>query len=122
MLAKTDPQFSVYATICPNLRDLPRQYYGLLAASCSNCHGPHDTLIGKNPRSRFARDNIPATCGAGHSGAERAYFAGVHGRNLKAGNWAAPVCSDFLPPIGSAPAAHRFSQNHPDLRIISQWT
>jgi hypothetical protein len=65
-----------------------------VAANCSSCHGAHNILSGKNPHSRAAREHIPATCGACHSGAERAYFAGVHGQNLKAGNAAAPVCSD----------------------------
>ncbi len=46
----------------------------LVAATCSSCHGAHDILDPRNPRSRTSRANIPATCGACHQGIERKYL------------------------------------------------
>src|SRR5271165_74816 len=66
----------------------------LVAATCSSCHGAHDILTKKDPKSRTNRANIPATCGACHQGIETAYFAGVHGKALKAGNPAVPACQN----------------------------
>lgn len=122
MLAKTDSRSPVYATNLPqtcgachgdtkpaDAKHAPQVYklymdsiHGsaltkdglLVAANCSSCHGSHAIRAAKDPLSRTARANIPETCGSCHTGAERAYFAGVHGQNLKAGNTAAPVCSD----------------------------
>jgi hypothetical protein len=122
MLAKSNPQSPVFATNLPRTCGVchgdtkqakpgtaPKVYamyidsiHGfaltknglLVAASCSSCHGSHKILSRKDPHSRTAHANIPATCGECHAGSERAYFAGIHGRNLKAGNSAAPVCSD----------------------------
>lgn len=66
----------------------------LVAASCSSCHGTHKILSHTNPASRVYRTNVPATCGSCHAGPKAAYFAGIHGRALQAGNSKAPVCSD----------------------------
>jgi hypothetical protein len=66
----------------------------LVAASCTSCHGTHKILNHTNPESRTYRTNVPATCGSCHAGPEAAYFAGIHGRQLKAGNPKAPVCVD----------------------------
>jgi hypothetical protein len=65
----------------------------LVAATCSSCHGAHDILEHKNPKSRTSRANIPATCGACHEGIENEYLAGVHGQMLLRGNARAPVCT-----------------------------
>ena len=113
ILAKSDSQSPVFAInlphtcgVCHSDSKLYAQYMDsihgsaltknglLVAASCSSCHGTHKILASKDPHSRTAHNNVPATCGACHAGSERAYFAGVHGRSLKAGNSAAPVCSD----------------------------
>jgi hypothetical protein len=66
----------------------------LVAASCSSCHGTHKILSHTNPASRTYRANIPATCGACHAGPQEAYFKGIHGQLVKAGDLNAPVCSD----------------------------
>jgi protein-arginine kinase activator protein McsA len=66
----------------------------LVAASCTSCHGTHKILSRNNPDSRTYRANIPATCGTCHAGPETAYFAGIHGQLVKAGDLDAPVCSD----------------------------
>jgi hypothetical protein len=66
----------------------------LVAASCSSCHGTHKILSHTNPDSRTYRTNIPAACGSCHGGPEAEYFAGIHGRQLEAGNPRVPVCVD----------------------------
>ncbi len=66
----------------------------LVAATCSSCHGTHKILSRSNPESRTYRTNIPATCGSCHAGPKASYFAGIHGKQLEAGNPTAPVCSD----------------------------
>lgn len=66
----------------------------LVAANCSSCHGTHKILGPQNPQSKIYRTNIPDTCGACHAGPKADYFAGIHGRQLKAGNSQAPVCTD----------------------------
>lgn len=66
----------------------------LVAATCSSCHGTHKILSHINPESRTYRTNIPATCGSCHAGPEDQYFSSIHGKELRAGNPKAPVCSD----------------------------
>ena len=65
----------------------------LVAAECSSCHGSHEILSRNDPRSRTARANIPSTCGSCHAGVKAAYFEGIHGKALAAGNPKAPVCT-----------------------------
>jgi Doubled CXXCH motif (Paired_CXXCH_1) len=77
----------------------------LVAASCSSCHGTHRILSHTNPQSRTYRTNIPATCGSCHGGPETAYLAGIHGKEMEAGNSKAPVCSDCH-------TAHQITQVH----------
>lgn len=66
----------------------------LVAATCSSCHGAHDILAPSNPKSRTYRTNVPATCGTCHEGIDQQYFAGIHGKQLQAGNAQAPVCTN----------------------------
>ncbi len=66
----------------------------LVAATCSSCHGTHKILSRTNPASRTYRANIPATCGSCHAGPKAAYLAGIHGKQLEAGNPKAPVCTN----------------------------
>lgn len=65
----------------------------LVAATCSSCHGAHDILDPKNPKSRTFRGNIPATCGACHQGIQQEYLRGIHGKLSAAGDARAPVCT-----------------------------
>jgi hypothetical protein len=65
----------------------------LVAANCSSCHGTHKILSRTNPKSPIYRTNIPDTCGKCHAGPKAQYLAGVHGRQMEAGNTKAPVCS-----------------------------
>lgn len=86
---------NVYAMYMDSIHGFALTKDGLLvAASCASCHGTHKILSHTNPESRTYHTNIPATCGSCHNGPERAYFAGIHGQQLKAGNSKVPVCSD----------------------------
>jgi nitrate/TMAO reductase-like tetraheme cytochrome c subunit len=66
----------------------------LVAANCSSCHGSHDIRPKLDPKSKVNHANVPSTCGACHGGILSDYFTGVHGRAVKEGNAAAPVCID----------------------------
>jgi predicted CXXCH cytochrome family protein len=85
---------NVYALYMDSIHGFALTKDGLLvAATCSSCHGTHKILPRTNPESRTYRANVPATCGSCHAGPEEQYFAGVHGRALRAGNPQAPVCT-----------------------------
>ena len=85
----------VYSQYVDSIHGLALTRDGLLvAASCSSCHGSHNILAKTNPKSRTFHANIPSTCGGCHEGPLTAYSSGIHGKELAAGNAAAPVCSD----------------------------
>jgi len=64
------------------------------AASCSDCHGSHRILPGRDSRSTINHFNIAATCGQCHSEIAKTYLESVHGQAMKAGSADAPVCTD----------------------------
>lgn len=66
----------------------------LVAANCSSCHGFHEIKPRDDPASKVHRENIPSTCGTCHAGILGDYFEGAHGRAVRAGRLAAPVCID----------------------------
>ena len=66
----------------------------LVAATCASCHGAHDILSRKDPKSRTFHKNVPATCGGCHAGVQADYLAGAHGAAMIAGRPNAPVCTD----------------------------
>ena len=66
----------------------------LVAATCSSCHGSHDILAPRDPKSKVNRANIPATCGACHNGVEQQYRSGIHGQAFEGGDTDAPVCTN----------------------------
>ncbi|MFB3778899.1 MAG: cytochrome c3 family protein [Bryobacteraceae bacterium] len=45
-------------------------------ANCASCHGYHDILPSKNPKSSVNPKNLPATCGKCHPGAGSRYTLG----------------------------------------------
>lgn len=93
--AQQHGQPDVYAEYADSIHGSALTKDGLLvSATCSSCHGAHDILDPKNPKSLASRANVPATCGACHQGIEQAYFAGVHGKALQGGNGRAPVCTN----------------------------
>jgi Outer membrane cytochrome MtrC/MtrF-like, domains II/IV/Cytochrome c7 and related cytochrome c len=93
-LAKQYGLPNVYALYIDSIHAFALSREGLLvAATCSSCHGAHRILSTTDPHSSTYRSNVPATCGSCHAGVEARYFAGVHGKALKAGNATAPVCT-----------------------------
>ena len=46
----------------------------LVAANCMSCHGSHNILSHKDPKSTVSRENIPNTCGACHGGVKDEYM------------------------------------------------
>lgn len=65
-----------------------------MAASCSDCHSAHLILSGRNEKSKTNHWNIPATCGACHTGIKNVYEQSVHGTAVARGAADAPVCTD----------------------------
>jgi predicted CXXCH cytochrome family protein len=65
-----------------------------LSATCLSCHGGHEVRPVDDPRSKVSRRNIIETCGACHSGIERDYLSGVHGKDYVKGIQDVPVCTD----------------------------
>jgi cytochrome b subunit of formate dehydrogenase len=76
-------------------------------AMCGDCHGAHDIIKVKDPRSRVAKLRLPFTCAKCHRNPELAkqhgfssepaaqYMESIHGRGLlKQGLIVAPSCSD----------------------------
>jgi cytochrome b subunit of formate dehydrogenase len=65
-----------------------------MAATCSDCHGHHDSRAAGDPLARTSRAQIPRTCGACHLGVVETYAQSIHGQALAAGHPLAPVCTD----------------------------
>ncbi|HEY3352510.1 MAG TPA: hypothetical protein VGQ83_04625 [Polyangia bacterium] len=76
-------------------------------AMCGDCHGAHDIVKVKNPKSRVAKMQLPFTCAKCHRNPDLAkqrgfraeaagqYMESIHGRGLlKQGLIVAPSCSD----------------------------
>jgi DnaJ-class molecular chaperone len=66
----------------------------LVAANCSSCHGFHGIRPKEDPASKIHRMNIPITCGACHAGVLTEYSESIHGKAVREGKQAAPVCVD----------------------------
>jgi predicted CXXCH cytochrome family protein len=94
-LAKKYGLQNVYATYMDSIHGYAVSKEGLLvAANCMSCHGSHNILSHKDPKSTTSRENIPNTCGACHGGVKDEYLSGIHGKALVEGNQKVPVCSD----------------------------
>lgn len=64
------------------------------AAVCTDCHGKHDILSAKDPKSPIAKFNVPTTCAKCHENVKQEYLQSTHGQAITRGNWQAPVCTD----------------------------
>ncbi len=64
------------------------------AAVCTDCHGEHDILGARDPKSPINKFNVPATCAKCHNDIKQAYVQSIHGQAIARGNWQAPVCTD----------------------------
>ena len=88
-------------------------------AVCIDCHGAHEILAAHDPRAATAPANLPDTCGACHTDAERMqpyglstdgvarFLKSVHGRALREGRRGAPSCADCHGSHGAAPPGVR---------------
>ena len=71
----------------------------VVAATCSDCHGPHLVLPADSARSTLSRANVANTCGACHAGVLATFDSSSHGKALVSGKktdtgHGAPVCID----------------------------
>jgi cytochrome b subunit of formate dehydrogenase len=64
------------------------------AAVCTDCHGAHDILDAKDPKSPIFKFNVPLTCGKCHDQISKEFQQSIHGTAIAQGNWQAPVCTD----------------------------
>lgn len=64
------------------------------AAVCTDCHGTHEILDAKDPKSPIFKFNVPLTCGRCHDQISKEFQQSIHGQALAHGNWQAPVCTD----------------------------
>ena len=94
-LAKKYGLQNVYATYMDSIHGYAVSKEGLLvAANCMSCHGSHNILSHKDPKSQTSRANVPETCGSCHGGVKNEYNDGVHGKLVASGSMKAPVCTD----------------------------
>jgi len=66
----------------------------IVAPSCNDCHGVHDTKRSVDRDSYTNHANIAKTCGQCHVGVEDIYNESVHGVLLAEGDPEGPVCTD----------------------------
>jgi cytochrome b subunit of formate dehydrogenase len=64
------------------------------AASCSDCHGSHGILPGRDAASHINHWRVAENCGACHKEIAATYAQSVHGVAARAGLAGAPVCTD----------------------------
>jgi len=64
------------------------------AADCSACHGTHEVLARRDPRSMIHGVNLLKTCGACHPVAAADVAASVHGKAMAKGEVDAATCLD----------------------------
>ena len=64
------------------------------APTCINCHDYHAIYTITNPKSKFSKMNVAATCGNCHEKVNEAYQESIHAQSLKKGHFDAPTCND----------------------------
>jgi cytochrome b subunit of formate dehydrogenase len=65
-----------------------------MAATCSDCHGPHDLKKASDPTSRVNKWNVAETCSRCHLDVTKTYNESIHGKARQKGNGDAPTCTD----------------------------
>src|SRR6266568_3359929 len=86
---------SIYPRYMDSIHGFALSKEGLLvAANCQSCHGSHNILSHKDPKSPTYKANIPKTCGTCHAKIDADFEAGAHGHAIAIGNLRAPVCTD----------------------------
>lgn len=66
----------------------------LESATCSDCHGSHEILPGRNIQSDMHKMNVPESCGSCHAEIYSEFQQSSHGQSLAQGNWESPSCTD----------------------------
>jgi cytochrome b subunit of formate dehydrogenase len=66
----------------------------LKSATCSDCHGAHDSKKASSASSRLNKWNIAGTCSRCHSEIAKTYGESIHGTALRAGKAESPTCTD----------------------------
>ena len=64
------------------------------AAVCTDCHGVHEILPARDPKSPISKVAVASTCGKCHTGVATTFTASIHGQALARGNMLAPTCTD----------------------------
>jgi cytochrome b subunit of formate dehydrogenase len=64
------------------------------SATCSDCHGAHDSKKASTPSSRLNRGNIALTCSRCHPDIAKKYNNSIHGTSLRSGKMDSPTCTD----------------------------
>jgi cytochrome b subunit of formate dehydrogenase len=59
---------------------------------CKDCHGTHDVVSPKVPKSKFSRENLVTSCGECHSDVTEPFVESAHGKALASGQTGAPNC------------------------------
>jgi predicted CXXCH cytochrome family protein len=94
-MAKKHGLASVYPKYIDSIHGFALSKEGLLvAANCQSCHGSHNILSHKDPKSPTFKTNIPNTCGQCHAKINDDYMSGAHGKGVAKGDKKAPVCTD----------------------------
>lgn len=66
--------------------------FGDKAVDCKGCHGTHNVLSTKNPRSNFFVSNLTNSCGNCHKDVKDQFTASLHFKALNENNPLAPEC------------------------------
>ncbi len=66
----------------------------VVAAACKDCHGTHNILSPKDPKSLANRSHPSQTCGKCHQDAEKHFEQSAHGQALAQNVKGAPSCID----------------------------
>jgi len=64
------------------------------AAVCTDCHGVHEILPARDPKSPISKVAVASTCGKCHTDVASTFNASIHGQALARGNMLAPTCTD----------------------------
>jgi len=66
----------------------------VVTATCTSCHTAHSELPSDSSKSSVNPKNLPATCGACHSGIEKQFGRSVHSASVTKTDRKLPVCND----------------------------
>ncbi len=64
------------------------------SATCSDCHGAHDSMKASSPSSRLSKWNIAGTCSRCHAEIAKIYNESIHGTSVRQGRGESPTCTD----------------------------